>query len=141
MSMNHYVTIDDIRHYVLDRSAEDNLDEDLEFSDPDVETAMKAAAREYNGIDPFTDCVEPNRLPANTNIFFDGIIAHLYTMKMHQDMRNDVEYQAGGVASSETQRRITHFRDLVKYHRELFRTTAQKIKANRNIHRGYGAIG
>lgn len=141
MSLDHYITLEDVRQYLMDRTAEDNLDGDLAFSDQEIETAMKAAAREYNGIDPLTDYVEPSCLPARTNMFFDGILTHLYIMARGRDMRNDVMYQAGGVASSETQARIGHYNRLIEEHRRAFRTTAQKIKGTRNISRGYGAIG
>lgn len=136
-----YITIADVREYIFDQTPEDNLSGDLEFSDLEIEAAMRATAREYNGIDPLIYTVEPHRLSMHNNMFFDGIAAHLYKARMAQDMRSDVTYNAGGVVSSETQNRIQHFMKLVQMYGQAFRSTASKVKSHRNIRRGYGRVG
>lgn len=141
MGLNAYLQISDVREYLMDRSVEDNYDGDLAFSDAEIEVAMRTTAREYNGIEPYVASAQPDKLSGQTNMFLDGIIAHLYTMAQARDIRNDVEYNAGGVTSQATQRKINYYQQKIGEHRKLFRTAAQQFKGHINMRRGYGRIG
>jgi hypothetical protein len=130
--------VEDIRHYILDRSAADNdLDGDLSFSDEEIANAMKAAARDYNSIPPYSQTAQANCLPDDTNIFIDGTLKHLYITAVSRAKRNELEYNAGGVTTSNNAAFIKHMTDLIKLHGDMFREAVTNKKLFLNIRRAF----
>jgi hypothetical protein len=138
-----HISTEDVRHFVLDRSVEDNiLDVDLSFSEDEIAKAMVRCAQEYNSIPPIgVSAVFGNRLPAATTMFLYGTAKHLYLAAMQKAMRNDVEYTAGAVTTSLYKDRINHYKTLVKTMDEEFKQQALSYKKAVNIARAYGPIG
>lgn len=138
-----YLTSEDVRHYILDRCVADNsLDNDLTFSDEEIRDAMFWCARDYNSIPPYgISNVFGNRLPNTTTCFLFGTIKHLYLIALQRLLRNDMEYDAGGVNTSIYGKRIEHFTDQAKYFGDQFLEIATAWKRNLNIRRCYGKIG
>jgi hypothetical protein len=136
------LTIDDVRHFILDRSAEDNaLDLDLAFSDDEVRDAFKRAAREYNSIPPFIGTVDPSDLPDDTNLFLDATVVQLYISRMSRLQRNDLDYSAGGVSVELEKRQIAHMKEMIPFHRDRFLEAAKAKKVFLNLRRAYGQVG
>ena len=134
----NYLTIQEIRMFMLDRSAEDNaLDLDLSFSDEEIVSAMKRAAREYNSIPPFVSKVHENRLPNDTNVFLHASAEQLYVSELSRAIRSDMDYTAGNVSVNIEKKRIDHFKDMIKYHRGEWKETATKIKVAANLAKAY----
>lgn len=133
-----YLSIEEMRMFLLDQKAEDNaLDLDLSFSDEEILSAMKRAAREYNSIPPFVSSVDYRRLPNDTNVFLHATAEQIYIAELARAKRNDMDYTAGNVSANLEQKRITHFEGLVKFHREIWTDTATKIKVAANLAKAY----
>ena len=139
---SNYITVDDIRMYILDRFISDNeLDKDLSFGDEEILAAMERAAREYNSIPPYVNGARADCLPKDTNMFFDAIVQQLYIAELNRAKRNYIDYDAGGVVTSLEAKRIKHLEDLAKDHGERFREAAQNRKIFINYSNGFGPIG
>jgi hypothetical protein len=142
MASNTYITVDDIRLYILDRSIDDNdFDQDLSFSDEEILNAMARAAREYNSIPPYVNGARADCLPKDTNMFFDATVQQLYIAELNRAMRNDIDYDAGGVVTSMEAKRIKNLQQLAQEHGERFREAARNRKIFINFSDGYGQIG
>jgi len=142
-STNTYVTVEDIRLYILDRSIEDNADwdKDLSFSDEEIMAAMERAAREYNSIPPFVSSASAECLPKDTNMFFDATAQQLYIAEVNRASRNDIDFDAGGVTTSIEAKRIDHMRRLAAEHGENFKEAARARKITQNWMEGFGRVG
>jgi len=138
-----YVTPDEVRHYIEDRNAEDNdFDNDLSFSNEEIQVAMRRAARAYNSILPLgVDVVTPDKMPDVTEMFFDGVIWKLYSARLARLGRNDFDFNAGDVDVSPETKRIAFFGREAKAAEERFKEAAQDVKGTINISSGYGPVG
>src|SRR4051812_14101462 len=86
-----YLTEEDVRAAVMDRAAQQNvLDLGVEFATQDIASAMVRCAREYNGIEPRVETVNPGRLPTDSNLFLAGVLKHLYITKLIEEQQKDV---------------------------------------------------
>ena len=139
---SNYITVEDVRLYILDRTLEDNdLDKDLAFSDPEIISAMERAAREYRSITPYVGGADASCLSKETNMFLDAITQQLYIAEINRASRNDIDYDAGGVTTNLEAKRIEHFRRLSSEHGERFREAAKALKIFQNWRAGFGKIG
>ena len=131
------LTEQDIREYIQDRSAADNDGMGLSFSTAEIASAMKNAARAYNSIPPLVSFVSPDDLSGDTTIFLDAVAEQLYIAERARLMRQDIDYNAGGVVTPIERKRIEHLGNLIKEHADRFRTAAVAHKRSVNISRGY----
>lgn len=142
MASDSFITVDDIRLYVLDRTIADNpLSKDLAFSDEEILAAMERAARAYNGLPPYVDCVTAACLQKVDNTFFDAIVQQLYIGEISRMSRNEIDYTAGGVTTNLDAKRIDHLRRMAAEHGELFREAAKAHKVYVNWKNAYGPLG
>jgi len=133
-----FITNEDVRLYILDRSIEDNdLDLDLSFSDQEIASAMQRASRAWNSIPPFVSQVIWPHLPADTNVFLDATAEQLYLSLISKLQRNDIDYTAGGVGTNIVSKRIEHLKWQIKECRERWMAVARDIKVTRNINQAY----
>jgi len=133
---------DDVRHYVLDLSAQDNgIGMDLAYSSEEIARAMVAAARSYNSIPPLIHMVSADALPGDTNVFLDGTVYHLALAKLQLLMRQDIDYTAGGVTTNLVSKQIEHMKYLIDKTGKDFTTVAKSLKIARNIAMAYGEVG
>ncbi len=136
------MTIQDVRDWLLDRSAADNLlDCDLTFTDPEIVAAMRSAAREFNSIPPYIQNVSADCLPMDTNLFLDAVVYFLYNSKIANWARNAVTFEAGGVKASPDEDRMKRLIPLRDMHYERFRETAGTIKHYNNLRQSWGVVG
>lgn len=133
------LTANDVRGYIWDRSSADNiLSGKLTFSDDEIFDGMKYAARAYNSLPPLSIQVDPNSLPANTNMFLDATVAGLYTFRISQMSRNQIDYNAGGSQVSLEKQQIEYMTKLREWHKKEFETAARTQKAYCNLEGFWG---
>lgn len=140
---NAYLTIDDVRHALMDRVTDDNeLEFDLAFTDEDIAMAMRHAAMAFNSIPPIGVLApNPAMLPANYTVFLDGTIVQLYTMMLAKLRRNDIDYTSGGVSTNLVAKRIAHLERARAEHKQDFERVARDLKVTYNISRIGGRVG
>lgn len=138
-----YLTVDDVRRYILDRGIQDNaLALDLAFSDPEIKDAMLRAARAFNTIPPIgVMIVNDGALPNDTNIMLDGTVYQLYVSKIAMLSRNDIDYDAGGVTTNLVAKQIKNLRDMAKERLEAFEKAATDLKLAVNIMGAFRVLG
>ena len=136
--MTSYVNVEEVRHYVMDRTVEDNdLDLDLSFTDEEITQAMERAARSFNSLPPLVMRVVWNRMPLDTNIFLNATAEHLYRAALGKLRRNDIDYNAGGVASNLAAKRISHFERMIAEYNKLWIEEAKSIKIAYNLQQAF----
>lgn len=143
MSHSCYVTEDDVRHYLLDIQVRNNLlDLDLQISGPEIMSAMQSAAREFNGLQPYSVNVSATALPKVNNMFLDAIAYFIYLQKLAYERERDVPYTAGGSVGVELgARRIKHYQEAMQIYMQRFTQAAVAYKRTINSNRGWGQIG
>jgi hypothetical protein len=138
VSSSNYITIEDVRNYVQDRTIEDNdLELDLAFSDPEIQEAMKSAARAYNSVPPLIGNVDWRCLDGTTNMFLDAIAEQLFRPVVARLSRNDLEFDAGGVRTNIDRRVIDNYRKLISEYHERWSSVARTLKVHANLQRGF----
>jgi hypothetical protein len=140
--VSDYLTIEDVRNFIWDRSAADNqIELDLAFSDDEIRDAMKRAAREYNSVPPFVTEADPAGLPADTNLFLDATAFQLYISRISRMQRNDIDYSAGGVSVELEKKQIAYMKEMIPFHRDRFLEATKAQKVFRNLRRAFGRVG
>jgi hypothetical protein len=140
--MSDYLTTEDVRLFIEDRSAEDNpLDMDLFAEDPDIKAAMERAAREYNSIHPTVAYVDGNALPKHTNTLLYATVEQLYRAVRSRLRRNDLTFQAGGVVTNIDKERIAHLSAEIDELRQLWTAAAKDEKIRLNVSQAWGFVG
>lgn len=57
---------------------------------------MRSTANRYNDLSPIgVDVVHPQHLPADTNVFIDGVVAALYKTAIYKLTRNLITWTTG----------------------------------------------
>jgi len=138
---NSGVTPEDIRHFIYDRAPADNaIDMDLAWTDPEIAQAMRFCAMSYNAIQPYVERITATTLP-NEMLFIHGTIYHLYLSRWSQLTRSDLDYQAGNMTVDRVKRWIAHLENGMKLHKEEFETKGKERKIFINLNDAYGRVG
>lgn len=141
MAYPSYLTIELIREELQDRTPEDNsIDCDLFFSDKEILHAMDRAAAKYNAMTPIgIDIVDPARLPANTDVFMDAVLASLYKAAINKLARNIMTWQTGDSTVELEKTRLEVFTNLQKQAEAAWKEAGKerKITINRELAWGY----
>lgn len=141
-SDSRYITVERMRHWIRDRSAQDNLlHADLRYSDTEIKYAMEDAAGYYNSIPPFINRIDWNRLPRNEIAYFHGIAHHLYLSRVAQLIENEVTYTAGEVKTDHDSQLIERLQKAAAFHEERFTRMVSQRKLAANASRVYGSVG
>ncbi len=140
-----FVTQEEVRSYMMDRVESDNplLAGELRYTPEEIFGAMKTASREYNSVPPlFVSEVTPDRLPDDTNIFFDAIAAALLRATLVKLAANDIQVQAGNVTTQIEGLQINHIKGtLLPMFDQRFRDAAVQYKQAVNLASVFGNIG
>lgn len=137
--MSSIITIDDVRQFSQDRTADDNqLLSGLAFSDDEIRAAMRFAAREYNSIPPIGGSITADDLPGDTNMFLDAIMWGLYIGAISRMARNQIEYTAGNATVNLEKTQIAYMRELAKIHADRFQQAARTWKLSCNLSQFFG---
>lgn len=136
-----YVTIEAIRNILQDRAPEDNsIENDLFFSDEEIVDAMKRTAAAYNAMAPIgVDTVNYRAMSAETSVFTDGVIAHLYKAAINKIARNLITWSTGSTNIDIYKTRLDAFKALHQMHEEAFKSAGKerKMEINRSLAYGY----
>lgn len=139
------ITEQDIRDYIRDNVEADNplLAGELRYTPKQISQAMRTAAREFNTVPPIGVLpVDPERLPDDTNIFFDGITVALLRQSLVFEAANDVQVTGGNVNVSLGATQINHLKTiLIPMFEERFRRAATDVKVAANLRNAFGSIG
>ena len=135
-----YLTEQDVRAFIVDRTIADNDGLGLAFKPEDIAEAMKRAAREYNSVPPLIGQVTGTTLPDDTNMFLDATAQQLYLAELANLTRKDIDYTAGGVQTPIERQRIEHLKKLIDLHGTRFTQAASTFKRTLNFRRAYRHI-
>ena len=140
--MSPFITIDDVREDIKDRTAEDHLVlPDVQFTDGDIEWAMRKACRKFNMIKPYSARMSPEAIPAKFQFMFDGIAWALFSRWTTNVLMNDEDYSAGGVSASVQGKLGKNLQILSKDYLEQFVEEATNYKLITNLENAYGQVG
>ena len=142
LAPNHAgITVEDIRHIIFDRSPADNqIDMDLSWTDPEIMQAMRFCAMSYNAITPYVDRRLATTLP-NEMTFIHGTIYHLYLSRHAQLIRSDLDYTAGNMTADRVKRFIAHLEKGMEMHKAEFDARAKERKLFINLNAAYRQVG
>ncbi len=139
------ITEQDIRDYIRDSVETDNplLAGELRYTPKQISQAMRTAAREFNTIPPIGVLpVDPEHLPDDTNIFFDGITVALLRQSLVFEAANDVQVTGGNVNVNLGATQINHLKTiLIPMFEERFRRAATDVKVAANLRSAFGSVG
>lgn len=131
------IDVEDVRFFLMDRTAEDNpLELDLFFTDPEIQQAFRFAAMKFNEIHPQTFNVDPAALQFGFGML-QGVIYCLFMMKMAQLSRSDIDYVAGNMTIEINKRRIAYFEKWIPFFKQEFEMTATQHKVKVNLENAY----
>lgn len=101
---------------------------------------MDRAAAKYNAMTPIgIDVVDPERLPANTDVFMDAVLASLYKAAINKLARNIMTWQTGDSTVELEKTRLEVFTTLQKQAEAAWKEAGKerKITINRELAWGY----
>lgn len=132
--MHRYITIDDIREEIQDRTPDDNvIDCDLSFSDDEIVHAMERAAAAYNSMPPLgVDVVSGKRLPLHNDIFMYATLSKLYNSATFKLARNMATWSTGETTVDLKKNRMEAYKSLVKEFDDMWKPAAAARKAELN---------
>jgi hypothetical protein len=140
--MHRFITIEDVREDVMDRTADDHLVlPDVQFTDADIEYAMRKACRRFSGLKPYSTAFDPDMIPLSSNFMFDGIAWALLSRWLTNVRMNDEDYQAGGVTAHVQGSLVKNLEKAAKEYEERFVSEGSDYKLILNINNGFGPIG
>lgn len=137
------VNHDMVRHFVWDRTIEDNpLELDLEFSDQEIGHARKFALMSINAVPPFVFVLQQTNIPQALQYpFMTLTVYHLFIAKMAQLGRRDMDYSAGGMTVDINKRRIDYLAKWAQFFKAEADTMVKQIKVTINLESAYGSVG
>jgi hypothetical protein len=142
--MKQFVDIALLREYMDDNSkgAPLNANQDMVWSDEDLQSALDSVAREYNSTPPFIGSIcDSSRLSAHTNAFLDGAGSFAIERWLRRKQRERTSFEAGGITTDPDGSLIDSMGKLAADMRERFITAIRMMKANRNQLEGYRRVG
>ena len=139
---NKYISLQEIRLFLLDRDGGDNfLLDDREFGDEQISMAMQMTLDRYNsqtpiGVDVHTVSSFPWR-----HEFVLGVTAILLRMRALNMMRNNLDWNDGGGIAVNEKSNTRDYLALAASMQKEFEDRIGKIKQHINIEDGYGSLG
>ena len=137
-----YLTIEKIRNEIQDRFPDDNtIEQDQFFSDEEILHAMERAAASYNSMAPIgVDVVSPSKLPAQSSVFIDAVVSHLYKTAIHKISRNLITWQTGDSTVDIDNTRLKAFQTARDILEKEWRLAAKERKIEINRMQAYAYI-
>lgn len=137
------VTAELIREHAADctRDLPFKREGDLAFSDPDILSALQAAAREFNSVPPFSVRVSADSLSADTNMFLNIAVSYLFERKMRLMAPQLTVFTAGNVQTDTDRQLYEALKSTAEELRKRFLEEARAIKAHHNMLAFCGPIG
>ncbi len=131
------LTHGDVREYLVDRGPADNdLLEDIDFSDGQIKLAIRLACAEFNDLTPLTLAVTPDTIPLAA-WSLEAVQEQLYQIRLNQLERNHFELQAGNTGFDSDGARIANLRAALQ-RLGRWRETAVKLKRRQDAANTWG---
>ncbi len=109
-----------------------------EFSDADIERAIKFTTARYNAITPIT-CWAPNNI--NAWVLLIGVSAFLMKSEAFRQIRNQITAQDANVAPIGVDDKQSIYNQMAQSCDEEFLRLARAIKTQQNMEMAYGSLG
>ena len=142
--MAQTLDFDEVRLFIMDRAVEDNAIDLVAnyFSDEELLAAMRRTAQHYNELHPQVNTISVTNkaLPYRTYLL-NGVGYYLYLSKLQKLAKEDLKYQAGGLAVDLVAQRMNHFQNYLKLFKEEFVQGATSDKIATNYKSAYGPVG
>jgi len=136
--------VEDVRHFIWDRTVEDNpLELDLAFSDEDIGWAFRHAAMMYNATMPPINLIRGPRDVTDLRLTYPFLIAtiyHLFVAKAAQLSRQDIDYSAGNMEADFTKRRIEYLTKWAETFKEKSESGLKEYKLMINVNNGFACL-
>jgi hypothetical protein len=135
-----YVTLEDIRLFMIDKRPEDNyLLDDLEFTNEEITSAMNLAIDKFNSISPTIVYYTAQTFPFRYQLI-EGTAAILLRMRAINLTRNRLNYQSQGGTAVQDKDRAPEYLALAKLLMEDFERESRDLKKNMNTEACYGTL-
>ena len=136
------ITVEDIRHFIWDRTIADNpMEMDLEFSDEEIQFARKFASEMINAIPPYVFYITADTVPPHAQYGYKlAIIYHLMLAKLMQLQRKDIDYSAGNMTVDINKRRIEYLMKWVPYFKQEAEVVIKQQKVIANLESAYASL-
>jgi hypothetical protein len=133
------VVNEDIRHFIWDRTIEDNpLELDLEFSDKEIGHARRFAVKMFNSIPPYVETITADKIPLRWEYgFMLGTVYHLFLAKLMSLQRKDLDYSAGNMTVDINKKRIDYLSKWVEAFKKEATENIKSLKVSYNLESGY----
>lgn len=132
------LTLGQVTRFLRDHPSYNILLDEVQFSTEDMEDAMHFAVEQYNAITPVTRFTE-NNFP-NDYIFLIGTCAHLMRSEGFLQLRNQLTYDDGDVASIGIDDKYAAYTGLRDTLYGEWREMARAVKTQMNMEQGYGSL-
>ena len=150
--MSGVIDYEEVRLFVMDRAVEDNAIDliDNYFSDEEILAALKRTAQHFNEIPPYISDLtvtntgteeEPKYVLPYKIYLLNGVAYYLYLSKLQKLAKEDLSYQAGGMAVDVIGKRMKHFQNNLKMFKEEFVQGASADKTAANYSLAFGQVG
>lgn len=131
------ITEDDIRMFLVDRTADDNfLLDDTDFESAQIAHAMDMALQKYNAMTPIIHIL--SELPKY--VWIIGTAAMLLRMKAFNQVRNRLDYQQKSGAAIQDKNKAQEYLSLSRELMGEFDQACKTLKVAANIDSGYGRL-
>jgi len=132
------LTVGQVTRFLRDFPSYNILLADVQFSDEDVDEAMSFAIDEYNGMTPVT-LYTPENFP-NRYLLLIGTCKHLMRSESFLQLRNQLTYQDGDVASIGVDDKFAAYTNIHNDLNAKWTEMGRAIKTQMNMEQGYGRL-
>lgn len=134
------VTADDIRHFMLDRSADDNLLLDaVEIDDPTILKGMEWTVDKYNTTHPLVDMYDVESFPYRAEMIQGAAAYCLRAMAMNHS-RNKIDSVTQGGTQVRDKANAAEYLAMAREFSAALEQQFRIIKRTKNVESGYGIV-
>jgi hypothetical protein len=134
------VTVEEIRMFMLDFPKYNILLDDFQFTQEEVNNAIKHAIEEFNYIPPILSTFySPDNFPFK-HIAVYGTVKHLLWGEALRQQRNQASATDGDVVPIDIHNKYQLFRDAAIFFGNEFRQLATEVKISLNINSAWGEL-
>lgn len=131
--------VEEIRMFLRDQPGYNILLEDIEFSNDDIQLAMRLTVARYNALTPQTSITGPQYL--NEWVLLCGVCCILFRSEGARQLRNQMLTQDGNISPVGVDEKQDLYLAWSNTFCSEFDDKAQKIKIQNNMESCYGGFG
>ena len=125
------LTTDELRMFLRDQPEWNILLDDIEFSDKDIELAMKLTVGKWNAITPVTNVTSPDQL--NEYVLLCGVCGFLLKSEGLRQLRNQLQTNDGNISPVGIDEKESLYYRWALHFQQEFKEYATKIKIQENM--------